>query len=128
MNKKNERFIDLEQRINDYFLYCDAVNESKEKMVKPYTLSGLLCYIGVSRQEFEKISKTKRYQKLISRAKSKIEAFIEENALTGELSISAATNSLKYNFGWGDTRHADTDEAEKSIKIILDGDLIRLAE
>ncbi|MBE6680878.1 MAG: hypothetical protein E7600_01155 [Ruminococcaceae bacterium] len=119
MNKKNERFIDLEQRINDYFLYCDAVNESKEEMVKPYTLSGLLCYIGISRQEFEKISKTKRYQKLISRAKSKIEAFIEENALTGELSISAATNSLKYNFGWGEKADRNESEEHGPLTVVL---------
>lgn len=128
MNKKNERFVDLEQRINDYFLYCDAVNESREEIVKPYTLSGLLCYIGISRQEFEKISKTKRHQRLISRAKSKIEAFIEENALTGELSINAATNSLKYNFGWGEKADRGESDEHGPLTVVLSPETAEIAK
>ena len=130
MNKeRNSKFYDLEQRINDYFLYCDAVNESKNEIVKPYTLSGLLCYIGVSRQELEKISHIKRHEKLISRAKAKIEAFIEENALTGELSINAAANSLKYNFGWGEKADKDENESKsKSITVTLSPEMCELAK
>lgn len=130
MNKNNNtKFCDLEQRINDYFLYCDAVNDSKDEIVKPYTLSGLLCYIGMSRKEFDKISNIKRHEKIISRAKAKIEAFIEENALTGELSINAAANSLKYNFGWGEKADKDENDAKnKSITVTLSPEMCELAK
>ena len=126
--ERNAKYCDLEQRINDYFLYCDAVNDAKEEIVKPYTLSGLLSYIGVSRQEFEKLSHIRRHEKLISRAKAKIEAFIEENALTGELSINAAANSLKYNFGWGERQDRDDGESKsKSITVTLSPEMCELA-
>ena len=99
---RNEKNKDLEKRINDYFLYCDAVNESHNKTVKPYTLSGLLSYMGITKSEFEGLLKTRRNERLFALAKMKIEAFIEENALNGTLSCNASMNSLKYSFGWGE--------------------------
>ena len=51
---KNEKYKDIEKRIESYFEYCDAVNEEKGKIVKPYTLSGLLCDAEMSREEFLK--------------------------------------------------------------------------
>ena len=123
----NKRLADLEERIRDYFLYCDAVNESQGEIVKPYTLSGLLCYIELSRQEFEKLSRIKRHEKLISGAKAKIEAFIEENALTGELSINAAANSLKYNFGWGEKHDKNEEMQSGKVTVILSPETESLA-
>ena len=124
---KNKKPFNLEERMNDYFLYCDAVNDSQGEIVKPYTLSGLLCYIGLSRQEFDKLSKIKRHEKLISRAKAKIEAFIEENALTGELSINAAANSLKYNFGWGEKHDKNEAVQPGEVTVILSPETESLA-
>ncbi len=131
--KDYDKIVFLEKKIKEYFDECDSVNmsgvgASDKKIRKPYTLSGLLCELGMTRGEFEKLGTRPNFAKLYMSALSKIEAFTEEHALTGALSATAAANSLKYNFGWGDTRRADADETEKSIKIILDGDLIRLAE
>ena len=125
--RKGEKMFDLEEKINDYFLYCDTINESGKEIIKPYTLSGLLCYIGISRQEFEKIASTKRYEKLICRAKAKIEAYIEEKALTGELSISAATGSLKYNFGWGEKMYKSEPTQSGEISVVLSPETENLA-
>ena len=70
----------------------------------------------------------KAFKDVFNRALAKIEAFTEEYALTGDLSASAAANSLKYNFCWNDRKEKDEEVSAKSIKIILDGDLVQLAE
>ena len=126
--KKGTGISEVEKLINDYFLCCDSLNEDGgKKIVKPYTLSGLLCYMGITRSDFEKLTAKKKYSELFNRALAKIEAFTEEKALVGDLSASAAANTLKYNFGWNEAR--DKDEGTSGIlKIVLDGELMKLAE
>lgn len=131
--KDYDKIVFLEKRIKEYFDECDSINMSasgsgEKKIRKPYTLSGLLCELCMTRGEFEKLGTRPNFAKLYMSALSKIEAFTEEHALTGALSATAAANSLKYNFGWGDAKRTNDEETEKSIKIILDGDLVRLAE
>lgn len=119
MERKKDAYKGLEERINAYFDYCDEVNGDGKKILKPYTLSGLLAYAGLTRQEFEKLALMKRHGRLLHGAKSKIEAFIEENALTGCLSANASANSLKYNFGWGEKQEKDEADASKHICVTL---------
>ena len=125
-----EKIAEMEKKINEYFLYCDSLNrENEKKIIKPYTLSGLLCYTGLTRKEFEKLLVRKRYADIINRALARIEAFTEEKALTGELSSSAASNTLKYNFGWNEVKSEDKNgSASGVLKIVLDGELMKLAE
>ena len=116
-------------RINTYFELCDEFNMGKKDIVKPYTMSGLLCFCGLSRKEFEELSKNRRYTKAINEAKAKIEAFIEENMLTGALSCNASLNSLKYNFDWGDKGDKDcSDGVSKSITVTLSPEMRELAK
>lgn len=126
----DEKLKETEKKMNDYFLCCDSLNEEaheKKKIVKPYTLSGLLCFVGLTRKEFEKLLSKKKYADIFNRALSRIEAFTEEKALTGDLSASAAANTLKYNFGWND--YGQKEEAVPNVlKIVLDGELMKLAE
>lgn len=91
----------LYEKINQYFEHCDKINEGA-KVVKPYTLSGLLYFLGFSKEEFEEIGEMRRCARLVTEAKLRIESHIEENALNGKLASSAAINSLKCNFGWSD--------------------------
>lgn len=131
--KDYDKIVFLEKRIKEYFDECDSINmlqtgSGDKKIRKPYTLSGLLCELGMTRGEFEKLGTKPNFAKLYMSALSKIEAFTEEHALTGALSATAAANSLKYNFGWGDAKNTGAEESEKSIKIILDKDLVQLAE
>ena len=126
-----EKIAEMEKKINDYFACCDSLNEenaNSKKIVKPYTLSGLLCYVGLTRHEFEKLLCRKRYADIFNRALSKIEAFTEEKALTGDLSASAASNTLKYNFGWNEAKSDDKSASSGILKIVLDGELMKLAE
>ena len=89
----------------------------------------MLCDIELSRSEFESMNRSRRYGHVLNKALARIEAFTEENALTGSISASAAANSLKYNFGWGASKNAeDVSDGARSIKIILDEDMMRLAE
>lgn len=125
---KNEKFTELEKKIEEYFLFCDAENEGKKDIVKPYTLSGLLCHTGLTRAELERLSKIKRHEALFKRAEARIEAFIEENMLTGALSCNASLNSLKYNFGWGEKNDDDGEKSKgQHITVTLSPDMCELA-
>ena len=123
---KTKRFEGLIDRMNEYFLVCDSFNEGKKDIVKPYTMSGLLSYCGISRGEFEALSQNKRYTKAVGSAVGRIEAFIEENMLTGALSCNASLNSLKYNFGWGERRTEDEEKAG-NITVTLSPEMRELA-
>ena len=61
-------------------------------------------------------------------AKARIEAFIEENALTGELSINAAANSLKYNFGWGEKQYKSEQQETGCVTVTLSPEAADLAK
>ena len=123
-----KRFEGIIDRINAYFDGCDESNTGKKDIVKPYTLSGLLSYCGISRSEFDALSQHKRYAKAVNFARGRIEAFIEENMLTGALSCNASLNSLKYNFGWGEKAQQDDEGAAKSITVTLSPEMRELAK
>lgn len=104
-----------------YFLNCDSVNA--EKLKKPYTISGLCLYLGISRSELDKLSKKKTLSVICKEISLKIESFIEENALLGALANNPALYSLKYNFGWTDKPFkANESDESKAVKISLDGE------
>lgn len=125
---KKNKYEGIGEKIKDYFLMCDAVNERSGELVKPYTLSGLVCYLGITRLELEKLCASKKYSSDLQDAKARIEAFIEENALTGELSCNASANSLKYNFGWGENREKGEIDTSKHITVTLSPEMRELAK
>ena len=101
--KKGREFLEL--KIKEYFELCDKKNaedEKEKKSVKPYTLTVLLYHLDMSADELEELSKSRKLSRTIGSAKRKIEAYIEENALNGRLSPTAAINSLKEHFGWNE--------------------------
>ena len=119
----------LSDGIDAYFAECDAENQSvKPKVIKPYTVSGLLYALGLEREEFESLRAKPKYRRLFSSACARIESFIEENALTGALSCNAAMNSLKNSFGWGESKTASEPSKSQTVTLMLDGELVRLAE
>ena len=126
----SKKLADTEKMIHDYFVCCDSLNdEDGKKIVKPYTLSGLLCYIGITRKDFEKLLCKKSFSVIFNRALAKIEAYTEEKALIGALSSSAASNTLKNNFGWNESKSVVKEgSASGVLKIVLDGELMKLAE
>ena len=124
--EKRKRLSLLEEKIDTYFGLCDDANNEKKNIIKPYTLSGLLSFTELSREEFEKLLCSKTYGEVIRKAKGKIEAFIEENMLTGELSCNASLNSLKYNFGWGE-KERESEKSDRTITVTLSPEMNDLA-
>ncbi len=128
MIKKRKSMEQYRKLANKYFSDCDAANaECSEKgpLAKPYTLSGLLCALELTKENFHSLSKTREGRKFVEYTLMKIEAFIEENALSGRLSSSAAQNSLKYSFGWSDK---DKVTEDKTITINLSEEARSLGE
>ncbi len=119
----------LGAEIAGYFAMCDRENlleERDKKTKRPYTLTGLLCWLDMSEGELSELEKLSRYHKrIIGGAKRKIEAYIEENALAGRLSATASINSLKEHFGWQAKGEGDGDEA---FLVELCDDVKRLGE
>lgn len=98
-----------------YFRKCDRANgDANGKLTKPYTLSGLLCDLELTREQFFSLKKSREGRRFVNSTLTKIEAFIEENALNGKISSSAAANSLKYSLGW-----TDKEEEEERADIVV---------
>ncbi|MBE6622900.1 MAG: hypothetical protein E7621_01720 [Ruminococcaceae bacterium] len=118
---------ELEKRINRYFAMCDGENnelDKDKKTKKPYTLTGLLYYLDMSAKELSELENSSRsLRRIISGAKRRIEAYIEENSLAGRLSATASINSLKEHFGW-QTKQEDIE----GFSLELSEDAKRLGE
>ena len=130
MTNYEEKVGKLKKKIEEYFEECDRLNGSdRKKLVKPYTLSGMLYYIGLTKKEYEKLMCKKKFAEIFIQALAKIEVFIEEMALIGAISSSAAANTLKYSCGWLESKaEKDAKEPPKILKLVLDGELMKLAE
>ena len=86
---------DLKQGIDKYFQDCD------EKQ-KPYTMSGLALSLGIDRATLVRYGDRDLFANLIKEAKQKVEAQLEENALTGKGNSTFTIFNLKNNYGWKD--------------------------
>ncbi len=108
--------IDSYKRIaKKYFALCDKENaESAPKISKPYTLAGFLCAAELNREQFFSLAKSREGRRFVNATLMKIEAFIQENALNGKISASAAANALKYS-----VCPDEKQEDEKSGSIIV---------
>lgn len=120
----------LAHRIEEYFLMCDRINNSPEKNEKdkgkpkkPYTLTGLLFHLDMSAKELDELSKNRGLGKIIAGAKRRIEAYIEENCLTGNLSATAAFNSLKEHFGWS-TKNEEHESEAFSLELCEEAEIL----
>lgn len=103
----------LEEEIENYFKYCDGENEKvKPKFIKPYTLSGLCCHLGISRSDIDVLLTNNKSKHTVSNAKLRIENFIEENLLNGRISAASGVIALKYNFNWTDKAQKDANSGE----------------
>ena len=113
------------EKIEEYFCLCDAANRSAggKYAVKPYTLSGLLFHLDMSEDELCTLEQDRKLCRVIGCAKRRIEAYIEENALSGKLASTAAINSLKSRFGWSDK---PSEEIPLGFEILLDDEAARL--
>lgn len=85
---------ELQQKIDEYFEMCDEKG-------KPYTISGLAYFLGTNRQTLLNYEEREEFFDTITRAKAKIEAFVEESLWQPKIATGVMFN-LKNNFGWQD--------------------------
>ena len=98
---------ELEKGINKYFEDCDKNN-------KPYTMSGLAYSLGIDRVTLIRYGDRDSFATLIKNAKAKVQAQLEENALTGKGNATFTIFNLKNNYGWQDKVEIETNKQELS--------------
>lgn len=92
---------EVEEKINAYFKYC----EEKEK---PYTMSGLAYYLGISRQTLVNYSNQDQFFDTIKKARDRVQMQLEENALSNKANPTFTIFNLKNNFDWKDSNEVKT--------------------
>ena len=92
---------EVEEKINAYFNYC----EEKEK---PYTMSGLAYYLGISRQTLVNYSNQDQFFYTIKKARDRVQMQLEENALSNKANPTFTIFNLKNNFDWKDSNEVKT--------------------
>ena len=111
----------LHSLIEEYFKMCDSrqeiVTDSKgnTKLIKkPYTISGICVYLGISKDAWRAYANREGYEATIKEAKTNCENFIEENMLTGACNTIGAIFSLKNNNDWADKQEIKTTNTQES--------------
>ena len=92
---------EVEEKINAYFNYC----EEKEK---PYTMSGLAYYLGISRQTLVNYSNQDQFFDTIKKARDRVQMQLEENALSNKANPTFTIFNIKNNFDWKDSNEVKT--------------------
>ena len=107
--------VKLEEKINEFFEFCDSqtrmiVNDKGQtKLVfKPYTLSGLQLYLGCDNEVLTDLEKDDVFRNIIKNARKRVENWVEEKSLTGDINATTAIFNLKNNFGWKDKTEVET--------------------
>lgn len=108
--KTPEELVDV---ITEYFKNCD-------KHRKPYTISGLALYIGLSTEtlrRYEKEYGDTEYADIIKRAKQTVEVYTAEATFDNKRFQGAKFN-LQNNFGWSDKQDTNiSGEISEIVKL-----------
>ena len=97
---------ELQKGIDAYFKMCDE----KEK---PYTMSGLALSLGIDRRTLVNYADKDLFFSQIKEAKSRVQAQLEENALSGKGNATFTIFNLKNNYGWVDKQEVDNTTTNK---------------
>lgn len=80
---------------------------------RPYTVSGLALFLGISSEALRKYGKDEEYAEIVSAARQYVEMYTEEQLMSG---MPTAKVSLEHNFGWNKTDSLKDNE----VKIVLE--------
>lgn len=121
----------LEQKIEKYFLDCDATRQQIEQKngqiatyQRPYTLYGLSAATGIAPQELIRLGSSKGNRgaaAIVANALARTAAYTMEHALLGELTWQVATAALKELGLLGEGG------AESVLNVVLDAEANALA-
>ena len=84
----------------------DECESCSKKQARPYTLSGLCLALGLSKRQFLSLREDPDFTEAVERTLLKIEAYVEENSLSGKINGTLAQTILRENFGWGEKNGA----------------------
>ena len=113
-------------------LFCKACAETfaSEKCVsckhfkeKPYTVSGLCLALGITKRKFSALKKDKAFAEAVEMALLRIEAYIEENCISGDIGGTLALALLKEHFDLG-----EKDENPGTITVLMSEEANTLAK
>lgn len=99
---------ELEEKIDSYF--ADEKN-------KPWTITDLACWLDCDRRTLTNYENRDKFFPTIKRAKTKIEADIEKNALQGIYNPTFAIFNMKNNFGWQDKQEVKAEVKTPKIEM-----------
>jgi hypothetical protein len=100
----------------------DGCFDCPKKKTKPYTLSGLCLALGITKRQFKDLKTNKCFCDAVEMALLKIEAYIEENCMSGNFNGTFALAILKENFGFG------SEDTERDFTVTLAEAAERFAE
>lgn len=80
----------------------DGCLDCRKRRTRPYTLSGLCLALGITKRQFKSLKTNKCFCDAVEMALLRIEAYIEENCMSGNFNGTFALAVLKENFGFGE--------------------------
>lgn len=117
---------ELQAKIDAYFDMCDSKIRTVvtdrggiKEIRKPYTMSGLALYLGCDRRTLVDYAHRDEYLPAIKSARQRVEGYIEEGMMTGEIPPIPSIFNLKNNFGWADKQEIAITGTD--IKVVLPG-------
>lgn len=130
----------LEEAIEEYFEACEGTpvrDEDGELLVykgvivykdrKPPTISGLAYWLGFkSTQSLFDYQKEEKFSAIITRAKLRIESYLEERLMDRDGQRGAEFN-LRCNFKWNDKQDMNNDD-DKEVGVVMMAPVIEEAK
>lgn len=100
----------FDKKVEEYFDMCDntTIGIGDKIITKPYTITGLCLYLDTTRETLREYELREDFVDTIKKAKNKIENYVEEHSMTGELNPTVCIFNLKNNFGWKDKTEVDS--------------------
>lgn len=104
---------ELAKLIDKYFKDCD-----KDK--RPYTMSGLAYALDIDRRTLLNYGENELFFPLVKRAKERVQAQLEENALMGKGNAVFTIFNLKNNYGWRDQQEVKMTNEIENLDTLAD--------
>lgn len=117
---KFETAAEMRKLIENYFDDCFIeVNEDGrvyEKQIRPFTVTGLAYSLGMTRQGLlDYQGKSQEFNDTITRAKTRIEMYAEEQLFRNQGKTNGVQFNLKNNFNWKDKQEIEHDVNNISV-------------
>lgn len=107
---------ELKEKIEAYFL---SLKNDKGEYTRPPTVTGLAVALDTNRETLCNYEEKEDYFDTIKEAKSRCEAWVEENALLGKANATFSIFNLKNNYGWKDKMEQELSNPDGNLKAVI---------